>query len=156
MPVIDVVSDASVAVKWLHAEGEEEVTEARALLSAHKARTVALAVLDLTTYEVGNALLRGRAAASAGQVATVLDSLAEICPALRPNLEELRFAAKLASRHGLTLYDATYAAVAESRKATLATLDQDLLDAGLGTRPSALTAQLAEPAGAEPEEGEAG
>ncbi len=34
MPVIDVVSDASVAVKWFHAEGEGEVTEARALLGA--------------------------------------------------------------------------------------------------------------------------
>ena len=42
MPVIDVVSDANVALKWFHAEGEEEVAEARALLDAHKARTVAL------------------------------------------------------------------------------------------------------------------
>jgi predicted nucleic acid-binding protein len=156
MPVIDVVNDASVAVKWFHAEGEEEVTEARALLDAHKERAAALSVLDLTAYEVGNALMRGRAAASAAQVATVLDALAEVCPALRPNPEELRLATELASRHGLTLYDAAYAAVAESRKATLATVDRELLDAGLGSRPSKLTAQLAEAADEESREGGSG
>jgi hypothetical protein len=30
---IDVVSDANVALKWFHAEGEEEVEPARALLA---------------------------------------------------------------------------------------------------------------------------
>jgi predicted nucleic acid-binding protein len=142
MPAIDVVSDASVVVKWFHSKGEEEVVESRALLDAHRERRVALTVLDLTAYEVGNALLRGRAKASDKQVAIVLDSLAEICPALRPSREELRLATKLASRHGLTLYDAAYAAVAKSRKATLATLDEQLLDAKLGRRPSELTAKL--------------
>jgi hypothetical protein len=49
-----------------------------------------LQVLDLTAYEVGNALLRGRAKATANQVATVLEALAEICPATRPDSGELR------------------------------------------------------------------
>ena len=142
MPVIDVVSDANVTLKWFHAEGEEEVEEARALLDAHKARTVALSVLDLTAYEVGNALMRGRAAAGAEQVATVLEALAEVCPALQPNPGELRRATELAAEHDLTLYDAAYAAVAESREAELATLDIALLDAGLGIRPSELARRL--------------
>jgi predicted nucleic acid-binding protein len=139
MPAIDVVSDASVALKWFHSEGEEEVPEARALVAAHQARTVALLVLDLTAYEVGNALMRGRTKASAEQVATVLESLEEICPAVRPDTGELRLAAELAERHDLTVYDAAYAAVAESREATLATLDRALLEAGLGRRPSELS-----------------
>jgi predicted nucleic acid-binding protein len=142
MPVIDVVSDANVALKWFHSEGEEEVAEARALLDAHKERTVALSVLDLTAYEVGNALMRGRAGAEADQVAIVLEALAEVCPALRPRPEELRRATALAAQHKLTLYDAAYAAVAESREATLATLDRALLKAGLGTKPSELAARL--------------
>ncbi len=152
MPAIDVVSDASVAVKWFHAEGEEEVVEARALLAAHKDRSVALIVLDLTAYEVGNALLRGRAAAGAEQVATVIEALGVLCPAARPDAEELRLATELAAHHELTLYDAAYAAVAQSREATLTTLDHQLLEAGLGTRPSELTAQLADSAEPEPEE----
>lgn len=141
-PAIDVVSDASVALKWFHAEGEEEVPEARALVTAHQARTVSLLVLDLTAYEVGNALLRGRAKATASQVATVLEALGEICSATRPDADELRLAAELAGRHDLTLYDAAYAAVAENRGAKLATLDRALLEASLGRRPGELAEQL--------------
>ncbi len=143
MPAIDVVSDASVVLKWFHTEGEEEVAEARTLVAAHQARTVALMVLDLTAYEVGNALMRGPAKATAQQIAVVLDALDEICPAVRPDSDELRLAAELAEHHHLTLYDAAYAAVAESRQATLATHDRTLLDADRGSRPSELLRQLA-------------
>jgi predicted nucleic acid-binding protein len=144
MPAIEVVSDANVALKWFHAEGEEEVAHARALLDAHKARTVALTVLDLTVYEVGNALLRGRARAGAEQVATVLEALGEVCAVVKPTAKELRLATKLAEQHDLTLYDATYAAVARARGAELATLDKELLNAGLGTRPSEVVARLSD------------
>jgi predicted nucleic acid-binding protein len=141
--VIEVVSDANVVLKWFHAEGEQEVVEARALLNAHKERAVALSVLDLTAYEVGNALLRGGANASGEQVGTVLSALAEICPAIGPTPEEMRLAAQLAERHDLTLYDAAYGAVARSRDASLATLDRGLLAASLGVRPAELTAAIA-------------
>ncbi len=143
MPAISVVSDANIVLKWFHSEGEEEVEPARALLDAHKERTVALSVLDLTAYEVGNALMRGRAGASAEQAATVIEALAEVCPALRPSPEEMREASELAGRHDLTLYDAAYAAVAQSRSAELVTLDSALLGAKLGRRPSELADAIA-------------
>jgi predicted nucleic acid-binding protein len=143
MPAISVVSDANVVLKWFHAENEEEVDSARALLEAHKERMVALSVLDLTVYEVGNALMRGRAGASAEQAATVVEALAEICPAIRPSSAEMSAASQLAKRHDLTLYDAAYAAVAQSRSAELATLDRALLEAKLGSRPSELVAAIA-------------
>jgi len=143
MPTISVVSDANVVLKWFHSEGEEEVEPARALLEAHKERTVALSVLDLTAYEVGNALMRGRAGAGAKQAATVIEALAEVCPAIRPSPEEMRLASQLAERHDLTLYDAAYAAVAQSRSAELVTLDRALLAAKLGKRPSELADAIA-------------
>ena len=142
MPTIDVVSDANVALKWFHAEGEEEVVEARALLDAHRSRVLGLAVLDLTPYEIGDALLRGRAGASAEQVASVLDALAEVCAMVSPSGEEFRRASELAEQHGLTLYDAAYAAVAESHDAELVTLDRALLRAGLGSRPAEVAGKL--------------
>lgn len=142
MPAIDVVSDANVALKWFHAEGEEEVEPARALLAGQRERTVALRVLDLTPYELGNALLRGRLGVAAERVAAVLEALAEVCPAITPTSEELGEAAALAEKHGLTLYDAAYAAVARRRNAHLVTLDGELLRAGLGRRPSDLVAEL--------------
>jgi predicted nucleic acid-binding protein len=144
MPAISVVSDANIVLKWFHSEGEEEVEPARALLDAHKERTVALSVLDLTAYEVGNALMRGRAGAGAEQAATVIEALAEVCPAIGPSPEEMRLASRLAERHDLTLYDAAYAAVAQSRSAELVTLDRALLAAELGKRPSELADAIAD------------
>ena len=140
MPAINVVSDANVVLKWFHAEDEEEVDAAHVLLDAHKERVVALSVLDLTAYEVGNALMRGRAGATAEQAATVVEALAEICPAIRPSAAEMRRAGKLAEHHDLTLYDAAYAAVAQNRSAELVTLDRALLNAKLGSRPSEMIA----------------
>ncbi|MGH2940065.1 MAG: type II toxin-antitoxin system VapC family toxin [Solirubrobacterales bacterium] len=138
MSAIDVVSDANVALKWFHAEGEEEVAEARALLDAHRSRDLGVVVLDLTPYEVGNALMRGRAGATAEQAAVVLDSLRQVCAAVSPDTADFRRATELAEQHGLSLYDATYAAVAEGYEAELATLDRELLKAGLGVTPGDL------------------
>jgi len=142
MSAISVVSDANVVLKWFHSEGEDEVGPARALLDAHKERTVALSVLDLTMYEVGNALMRGRAGASAEHAATVIEALVEICPSIHPSPEEMRAASRLAESHKLTLYDAAYAAVAQGRSAELVTLDRALLDAKLGRRPRELVSAL--------------
>lgn len=141
-PTIDVVSDANVALKWFHSEGEKEVEPARALLAGQCERTVALRILDLTPYEIGNALLRGRLGVSAERVAAVLDALSGICPTIAPTSEDFAEAAALAEAHQLTLYDAAYAAVARRRGGQLVTLDRELLRAGLGRRPSDLAAEL--------------
>jgi predicted nucleic acid-binding protein len=138
MPPTVVVSDASVVLKWFHATGEEEVGPARALLDAYADERIALVVLDLTSYEVGNALLRGSAAARPESVATVLDALADLCPHVVLDAPERRVAANLASEHRLTFYEAAYAAVARARGALLATVDRALVAAGLGLRPAAV------------------
>ncbi len=137
-PAIDVLSDANVALKWFHHEGEEEVDSARALLEAQRDRRLALYVLDLTAYEVGNALIRGRAALEAPRAAAVVAALGELCPAITPEPEDLAEAAALAQEHDLTFYDAAYAAVARRRGAALATFDRTLLRAGLGQTPGEL------------------
>jgi predicted nucleic acid-binding protein len=140
MPAVpDVLCDASVVLKWFHAEGEEEVEAARALLDLHRSRRVALSVLDLTAYEVANALVRGLGV-GARQVSIVLAALDVICPRLTLTIAELSDAAVLAENHHLTMYDAAYAAAARSRHAELATLDRALLEAGMGRRPSEIVA----------------
>ncbi|HSK50107.1 MAG TPA: type II toxin-antitoxin system VapC family toxin [Solirubrobacterales bacterium] len=136
--VIEVVSDANVALKWFHSEGEEGVEESRALLASHRDRLLVVHLLDLTLYEVGNALLRGAARADATAIATVLQALREVCPVIAPTDSELSLAAELAADHDLTLYDASYAAVARARGARVATFDRRLLDAGLGLQPGEL------------------
>jgi predicted nucleic acid-binding protein len=135
MPPIDVVCDASVVLKWFRDEDEEEVDASRALLDLHIAQRVALSILDLTAYEVANVLVRGLRT-EAREAAAILNALGDICPRMAVSLADLAVAAVLAERHGLTVYDAAYAAVAASRGAELATMDRALLDAGLGRRPS--------------------
>lgn len=140
--VTELVCDASVVLKWFREEGESEVVEARVLLDAHIAGALVLRLLELTYYEVGNSLLR-RHHASASEATSVLDAMRAVCgdgSVLAG--EELRKAADLAGAHGLTLYDACYAAVAGGRGAALATLDSELLAVGLGERPSDLVARL--------------
>lgn len=139
--MVDIVCDASVVLKWFHAEGEEELGESRALLDLHRSRRAALSILDLTMYEVGNALILGMRV-PADRTGVVVEALDAICPSLTITLPELTDALALAERHGLTVYDAAYASVARSRRARLATLDRRLLDAGLGERPSGIVAGL--------------
>lgn len=146
--MIGIVCDANVVLKWFHTEGEEEVDEAQALLDAHRSRAILINVLDLTAYEVGNALLRGRARAAPEQVVAVLAALAEICPVITPDAAQMRTATMIADQHNLTLYDAAYAAVAVDRDSQLATLDRQLLDAELGRRPGEIVAGLRDLPGA--------
>lgn len=142
MLATDVVSGANVTLKWFRHEGEQDVDSARALLDHHRKRRVVVYVLDLTYYELGNALLRGRARATAQQTATVLAALRDICPTIAPENDDLVLAGELAAKHELTLYDAAYAAVAHRRDAPLVTFDRQLLAAGLGIRPAELLDQL--------------
>jgi predicted nucleic acid-binding protein len=140
MPTVtDVICDASVVLKWFHEFGEEEVGESRALLDLHRTQALAISVLDLTAYEIANALVRG-IGVPADKVAIVLDALEVICPRLTVSTRELAQAAVLAEKHRLTVHDAAYVAVAQSRSAQLATLDRALLAAGLGRRPSEILA----------------
>lgn len=136
-PVIDLLCDASVVLKWFHADGEQEVGESRALLEMQRSGQVSLSILDLTVYEVGNVLVRSMRLSS-DRARTVLEALDLLCPRLTPTAAELFDAFGLAEEHGLTVYDAAYAAVARSRAARLVTLDGLLLSRKLGERPGSL------------------
>ncbi|HET7044784.1 MAG TPA: PIN domain-containing protein [Gaiellaceae bacterium] len=143
MPEIAVVCDTSVVLKWFHEEGEEGVADARRLLALGRDGHLTAWVLDLTFYELGNALLRGLDWPAA-PVGRLLDALRVIAPVAAVGAAELRVAAELGETHELTFYDAAYAAAARSRGAALATHDEHLLDCGEGKLPSAILAQLAE------------
>lgn len=127
-----VLVDTSVLVKWFHAGGESEVTAARAVLAAHRAELLAARILDLTVYELGNILVRS-VRWSAEDAADQLDDLLVICgPPVVLAPPSRRDAAELAVLHGLTFYDAGFAAAARACRSPLITADRQLLDAGLG------------------------
>ncbi len=134
--------DTSVLIKWFHSEGEAELSEARALRSAHVAGELDAHVLDLAIYEVGNVLVRAlRWAAS--DVADQLDDLrAVVGEPLVMTADWLRQAARLAESHALSFYDASWVATASALSMPLVSADQRLLDTGLAESPSQVASRL--------------
>jgi predicted nucleic acid-binding protein len=132
--------DASVVIKWFHSAGEAEVDASRQLLDAHLDGTIDLMLLDLTPYEVANSLLR-RHRWPAAQAESVLTTLDAAHSAIIPTAADRSVAAHLSERHGLTYYDASYAAVAGTRGLDLITADRQLLD-GYGQSATEMVAQL--------------
>ncbi|MFP5347080.1 MAG: type II toxin-antitoxin system VapC family toxin [Actinomycetes bacterium] len=123
--------DTSVLLKWFHAEGEPEAREADAIRAAHVAGDITVHVLDLALYELGNVLTRALGW-SADAVADQLDDVVTMCGApLILTVAELRDAAFLAGEHGLSFYDAAWAAAARALAVPLVSADQQLLMSGL-------------------------
>lgn len=98
----------------------------------------AVAALDLTLYEVTNAVARGYRQPEQAQrivraiVRTCGDDLVRVDDALGGE------AAKLVSEYGLTAYDAAYVAAARRNSWQLVSLDvRDLVSKGLAVTPEA-------------------
>jgi len=99
-------------------------------------RTTSLAV-----HEVGNILTRN-SGWTADRIAKALDLLVDICgEPIELAAEDRHTAAELALEHGLTFYDASYAAIATRTGRILLSADDDLLVPGLAV---ALSDALAE------------
>ena len=126
--MIDAVLDASVVLKWFHAEGEGRVADARQLrvrFESGELRVLAPSLLFLELLNVAARRWRfGRAR---------LEELAATLPMLGFELlePELSGVARWAGR-GLTAYDVAYVAVAEQAGAQLITDDGQIVRAAPG------------------------
>ena len=122
-----VVIDASAALSMLLSEAGSVAV--RRLLSEWRRGGLTVYVPSHFWLEVANSLLRRHRLAAPLAVAVVhrLDELAlETVELSRP---AILLAIDLAERHGLSLYDATYLALAESVDGGLLTSDRPLLEA---------------------------
>lgn len=148
----EVVLDASVVLKWFHAEGEGNVEAARALRSAFEAGELQVIAPSLLWLEVINVAGR-RWRWTAGQ----LEELAATLPALGFALvePELPLVAEWTAS-GLTAYDAAYVAVAEQSGVVLITDDREIRErarestVALGAGSSKWLADLPDPLPPEP------
>lgn len=120
--------DASVAFKWLIPDAaEEDVSAAKALLVDHMEGRVAIAVPALFYYEVANILLFGRSKFPVDEAAEALRDLYSIPLEVAVPAPDIADAAlRLASDDGLSYYDASYVALAETLDCNLITADQRL------------------------------
>lgn len=134
--------DTSVIVKWFHEQGESEVAEARQLLRAHRGGAEQVLVLDLGAYELANVLLRPLRM-PAPVVVEALTVLRTLCgPLVHPRPSWHDAAAELAERHGLTFYDASWAAAAQALDCPLVSADRRLHGQGLAVTASDAAAAL--------------
>ncbi|HEX5712221.1 MAG TPA: type II toxin-antitoxin system VapC family toxin [Solirubrobacterales bacterium] len=119
--------DASVAVKWfLPVEREPEGELARRAVGQLAMRTTTLAF-----YEVGNVLARN-SSWDGERVSKALALLHEICgEPLDLTPADHRVAGGLAFDHGITFYDASYAAIARRLGRVVLSADSDLTGPGL-------------------------
>jgi predicted nucleic acid-binding protein len=138
--VTTLLVDTSVLIKWFHSKGESELPEAHAVRDAARRGEVECRVIDLALYEMGNVLLRSLSW-KGSDVADQLDDLIVICGTpLSMTQEWLRRAASIGATHGLSFYDAAWAASAVELGVTLVSSDRLLLDCGLAESPT-VTAQ---------------
>jgi predicted nucleic acid-binding protein len=130
-PTSVLLVDASV---WVAAfdRGDRRYRAARDLLADPERL---LAALDLTYYEVANAMMRRHGAVSPvlAAIRAVRSDCEERLVAVNPDL--LAEATEMALEHGLSSYDAAYVAAARLNDWTLVSLDADLVSPGFAVLP---------------------
>ncbi|MHB0878181.1 MAG: type II toxin-antitoxin system VapC family toxin [Anaerolineae bacterium] len=117
-----VVPDTSVLIKWFR---QEEVLALQALLlrSEYLSGAVALVVPTLLAYELANVLALKADIPDDRVEQAVADLYDMELQWVEPSLQSVSCACRLAREHGLTVYDATFVALAESRAAVFLTAD---------------------------------
>jgi len=134
---VKLLLDSCVWLAYARAEGEPDHEAAVDLITRSARGQVELQLLDVTLYELGNVVVRAWKQ-STRMARLIVDAAVDIAsgPPLVPTAAERRDAHALAEEHGLSVYDATYAAVARERRLTLVSGDKRLLRSGLAAAPA--------------------
>jgi len=116
------VLDASVAVKWYSARDENDVRKADDLLRMYGDGACSFMAPALIVYELANAL-RFNPHLTSGEVRKAVRSFLDLGIPLRDPADDAEDGVLLAFRHGFTVYDAAYAALAQAEGIPLLTAD---------------------------------
>ncbi len=119
-----VVLDASVVLKWLIDEDQSEA--ARAFRDSHVRGEELIIVPSLLFYEVAN-VLRYNQSLPDGEVVHLFEILSDLeLSAMHPSFLELRESMIYARIKNVSVYDATYVALARKLGCNLITADRRL------------------------------
>ncbi len=120
------VIDASIVLKWILAE-ENNREAAKALIPHHVAGTQEVVVHDLLFYEVTNSLAVS-AKLPPTQIEEILDGLYALeLKVASLGRDDFKKVAKLAQEFHVSVYDASYVALAISLNAVFVTADAALV-----------------------------
>lgn len=140
--MIDLLVDTSVVIKWFGVVTEDEVRESRALQDAHVDGLATVGLLDLALYELSNVLIRRRRWSVTDASDQLQDLLILLGPPVCLDAAWLSDALALAEEHGLSGYDAHWAAAARHLGVPLVSADRQLLDAELALSPTEAATRL--------------
>ena len=123
---MNLVVDASVAVKWLVEESETD--KAEALLELCRLGKYDPVAPELLVAEVGNVLCKRvrQGTMKASQAALQFERFNRICPVLKPLLDLAGQALRLALAYQQSIYDCLYVALALEGQCELVTADEKL------------------------------
>jgi predicted nucleic acid-binding protein len=120
-----IVPDTSVVIKWFR-QGEVLAERALALRAAYLDGQIQVPVPSLLVYELAN-VLRYKNDLTTAQIGEAVQSLFDMdLEQVPPTAMMMRRAAVIAREADVTVYDATFAALAEGLKATFVTADERL------------------------------
>jgi predicted nucleic acid-binding protein len=124
--VTHVVPDSSVVIKWFR-QGENLAKQALALRTGYLDGRIQLSVPTLLAYELTN-VLRYKDDLTTDQVEAAVQSLFDMGLGwVSPSAATMRRAAVIARASEATVYDAAFAALAESLQAAFVTADERLV-----------------------------
>ncbi len=124
---MNIVLDASVAVKWFNEKNENYVKNAVKIQEQKISGLLEIIVPDLFFLEVLNAFLT-KSEFGPGDISIILQSLQKLNLKITyPDNAILEDTVKIASDNDLTIYDSLYIAVAKVYEAPLYTEDKKIL-----------------------------
>lgn len=120
------VLDTSVVIKWFR-QGEIQAEQALSLRKAYLDGEIQVAVPTLLAYELAN-VLRYKADLTTVQVEDSVQSLFDLgLQWVAPSVGMIRRAVTIAREFDATVYDATFASLAEAWGSTFVTADKRLV-----------------------------
>jgi predicted nucleic acid-binding protein len=125
--------DASVLLAAEDADDDNHDAAVELLEAAHP-----LLTLDLAFYEVSNVAVRTwHDQEAAGRLRNMVAAIADDGGVIRAEPSLLERAERIAARHGIAVYDASYVAAADATSARLVSCDiRDLVSRGLAVLPA--------------------
>lgn len=122
-----IIVDATIVFKWFD-KTEAGYTQARVLLEKHLLKQDEIAVPDLLPYEVGNAWST-KSLLDIDKILENVSLLEEYLPKQIPvNFKLIKKACQFSKKYDVSVYDATYAVIANEKGCNLITADDKFAD----------------------------
>lgn len=122
-----IIVDATIVFKWFD-NTEKGYTQARILLERHLLKQGEIIIPDLLPYEVGNAWST-KSILDIDKILENISLLEEYLPKqILINFKLIKKACQFSKKYNVSVYDASYAVIAEEKECDLITADEKFAD----------------------------